>query len=54
MHIEGRVWKFGDHIDTDLIIPARFLNTSDERELSIGCFADLRPEFSKSVNFRKE
>ena len=50
MHIEGRVWKFGDHIDTDLIIPARFLNTSDERELSKGCFADLRPEFSKSVN----
>ncbi len=50
MNIEGRVWKFGDNIDTDLIIPARFLNTSDEKELAKGCFADLRPDFSKNVN----
>jgi len=50
MNIEGRVWKFGDNIDTDLIIPARFLNTSDEKELAKGCFADLRPDFSKNVS----
>ena len=49
MKIEGRVWKFGDHIDTDLIIPARFLNTSDKDELAKNCFADLRPDFSKNV-----
>lgn len=49
MKIEGRCWKFGDHIDTDLIIPARFLNTSDERELAKGCFADLRADFFKQV-----
>ena len=46
MKIEGKAWKFGNHIDTDLIIPARFLNTSDEKELAKGCFADLRPDFS--------
>ena len=50
MNIEGKVWKFGDNIDTDLIIPARFLNTSDEKELAKGCFADLRPDFSKNVS----
>ncbi len=49
MKIEGRAWRFGDNIDTDVIIPARFLNTSDEKELAKGCFADLRPEFSKEA-----
>lgn len=43
---EGRVWRFGDHVDTDLIIPARFLNVSDERVLAKNCFADLRPDFA--------
>ncbi len=47
--IKGRVWRFEDNIDTDLIIPARFLNTSDEKELSKGCFADLRPGFYEKV-----
>jgi 3-isopropylmalate/(R)-2-methylmalate dehydratase small subunit len=46
MKLKGRVWKFGDHIDTDLIIPARFLNVSDEDELAKNCFADLRPDFA--------
>jgi 3-isopropylmalate dehydratase small subunit len=46
MKLKGRVWKFGDHIDTDLIIPARFLNVSDKNELAKNCFADLRPDFA--------
>jgi len=50
MKIEGKVWKFGDDIDTDLIIPARFLNVSDGAELAKSCFADLRPDFAKSVS----
>jgi 3-isopropylmalate/(R)-2-methylmalate dehydratase small subunit len=50
MKIEGRVWKFGDDINTDLIIPARYLNVSDERELAKNCFADERPEFAGRVS----
>ena len=45
MKLQGRVWKFGDHVDTDLIIPARFLTVSDKEELARNCFADLRPNF---------
>ncbi len=46
MRCEGRVWKFGDHVDTDLIIPARYLNVSDREEMARNCFADHRPEFA--------
>ena len=49
MKIEGRAWKFGDHVDTDLIIPARFLNVSDPEELAKNCFIDVRPDFVKEV-----
>jgi len=49
MKFEGRVWKFGDHIDTDVIIPARFLNVSDKDELAKNCFVDLRPDFVKEI-----
>lgn len=49
MHFEGRAWKFGDNIDTDVIIPARFLNVSDEKELAKNCFIDLRPDFVQEV-----
>jgi len=49
MKFKGRVWKFGDNIDTDVIIPARFLNVSDEEELAKKCFADLRPDFASEV-----
>jgi 3-isopropylmalate/(R)-2-methylmalate dehydratase small subunit len=47
--IEGKVWKFGNNIDTDVIIPARFLNVSDKEELAKRCFADLRPDFAGEV-----
>jgi len=46
MNIEGRIWKFGDDVDTDVIIPARYLNVSAEEELAKNCFADIRPEFA--------
>ncbi len=49
MKFEGKVWKFGDHIDTDVIIPARFLNVSDKDELAKNCFIDTRPDFAREV-----
>lgn len=49
MTIEGNVWKFGDNVDTDLILPARFLNLSDPAELAKGCFLNWRPDFIGSV-----
>ena len=49
MIIKGRVWKFGDHIDTDLIIPARFLNNADPSVFSKHCFEDERPEVAREV-----
>jgi 3-isopropylmalate/(R)-2-methylmalate dehydratase small subunit len=49
MKLEGRVWKFGDDVDTDAIIPARFLNRWDEKELARKAFNDLRPDFSREV-----
>ncbi len=45
MKVNGKVFKFGDHIDTDLIIPARFLNVSDKDQLARNCFIDVRPDF---------
>ena len=49
MIIEGKVWTFGDNIDTDVIIPARYLNTTDPQELAAHCLEDANPEFSKKV-----
>ncbi|MCM8771665.1 MAG: 3-isopropylmalate dehydratase small subunit [Candidatus Omnitrophica bacterium] len=49
MKIKGTVWKFGDHINTDDIISARYLNTTDEKELSLHCFETIRPDFAKKV-----
>jgi 3-isopropylmalate/(R)-2-methylmalate dehydratase small subunit len=40
MYVNGRVIKYGDNIDTDVIIPARYLNTSDRRELAAHCMED--------------
>ncbi len=49
MKIKGRVWKFGDNVDTDVIIPARYLNTTDEKELAKHCMEDIDPEFAGKV-----
>jgi len=50
MELQGKVWKFGDDIDTDLIIPARYLNVSDGSELAKHCFIEIRPDFAKDVS----
>jgi 3-isopropylmalate/(R)-2-methylmalate dehydratase small subunit len=50
MAIKGKVWKFGDNIDTDLIIPARYINVSEPSELARTCFIDIMPEFSSNVS----
>ena len=43
--MQGKVWKFGDHVDTDLIIAARYLNTSEPAELAQHVMEDADPEF---------
>ncbi|MEN6358462.1 MAG: 3-isopropylmalate dehydratase small subunit [Smithella sp.] len=45
MIFKGKIWKFGDNIDTDAIIPARYLNTSDPKELAKHCMEDADPAF---------
>ncbi|MGN0771757.1 MAG: 3-isopropylmalate dehydratase small subunit [Christensenellales bacterium] len=47
--IEGKVFKFGDDIDTDVIIPATYLNTHDEKELAKHCMEYTNPEFYGQV-----
>lgn len=47
---KGKVWKFGDNIDTDLIIPARYLNTFDPAELAKHCMEDADPEFVNKLS----
>ncbi|QCX34020.1 3-isopropylmalate dehydratase small subunit [Caloramator sp. E03] len=47
--VKGRVIKYGDNIDTDVIIPARYLNTSDPKELAMHCMEDLDKDFVNKV-----
>ena len=49
MKATGRVFKYGDNVDTDVIIPARYLNTSDPKELALHCMEDIDLNFSKEV-----
>jgi len=50
MTLQGKVWKFGDNIDTDLIIAARYLNTSEPSELAKYVMEDADPEFVSKMS----
>ena len=49
MLFEGKVIKYGDNVDTDVIIPARYLNTIDKKELASHCMEDLDATFTSRV-----
>lgn len=49
MKFKGKVWKFGDHVNTDLIIPARYINSSDPAYLAAHCMEDADPDFVKKM-----
>jgi 3-isopropylmalate/(R)-2-methylmalate dehydratase small subunit len=49
MNVHGTVHKYGDHVDTDVIIPARYLATQDPAELAAHCMADLDADFAGRV-----
>ena len=50
MKFQGKTWRFGKDVDTDLIIPARYLNTSDPKELAAHCMEDADPTFAGKVS----
>ena len=49
MKFEGKSIKYGNNVDTDVIIPARYLNTSDKKELASHCMEDIDPSFVRRV-----
>jgi 3-isopropylmalate/(R)-2-methylmalate dehydratase small subunit len=49
MKVSGKVFKYGDNIDTDVIIPARYLNTTDGSELAKHCMEDIDKDFASKV-----
>jgi len=49
MKLTGTAWRYGDNVDTDVIIPARYLNVSDPQELAEHCMEDLDETFATSV-----
>ncbi len=49
MKVSGKVHKYGDNVDTDVIIPARYLNTADHKELASHCMEDIDTEFVNKV-----
>ena len=49
MKVNGKAIKYGDNVDTDVIIPARYLNTSDKKELASHCMEDIDKDFVKKV-----
>jgi len=48
--LHGKAWTFGDDINTDLIIPARYLNTTDQQELAFHLMEDEDPDFTKKFS----
>ncbi len=49
MNTEGKVFKYGDNVDTDVIIPARYLNTANAKELALHCMEDIDKTFVNRV-----
>ena len=49
MKTQGHVFKYGDNVDTDVIIPARYLNTADAKELAKHCMEDIDTEYVNNV-----
>ena len=49
MILRGKAWKYGDNVDTDAIIPARYLNVSGAKELAAHCMEDIDAHFASSV-----
>ncbi len=49
MKVQGTVHKYGDNVDTDVIIPARYLNTTSHKELASHCMEDIDIDFTKNV-----
>ena len=49
MNTQGHVFKYPDNVDTDVIIPARYLNTANAKELALHCMEDIDTEFVKKV-----
>lgn len=49
MKFNGKAIKYGDNVDTDVIIPARYLNTSEHKELAAHCMEDIDKDFTKKV-----
>ncbi|MDR1913070.1 MAG: 3-isopropylmalate dehydratase small subunit, partial [Clostridiales bacterium] len=49
MNAKGTVFKYGDNVDTDVIIPARYLNSSDPKELAAHCMEDIDRDFIQKV-----
>lgn len=49
MILKGTAIKYGDNVDTDVIIPARYLNTSDPKELAAHCMEDIDKDFAKKI-----
>ncbi|MCL2568044.1 MAG: 3-isopropylmalate dehydratase small subunit [Oscillospiraceae bacterium] len=49
MQAKGFVHKYGDNLDTDVIIPARYLNITDKKALAVHCMEDIDPDFLKTV-----
>lgn len=49
MILTGKVWRYGDNVDTDVIIPARYLNTADPKELAAHCMEDIDKTFAGKV-----
>lgn len=51
MVVRGKVFKYGDNVDTDVIIPARYLNLSNMKELALHCMEDIDKDFIKKVSY---